>query len=472
MSDKPISVPVPTRPRIRALRLPRVERRVLTSVTVEKLFGRFTYGPIEIGRESGRSNNLTVLYGDNGTGKSTLLKLIYAALSPNHGEGLRTYIAKTPFRSIEFRFSNGTSVLIRKLRDLTGSFTYKFFEKSSDSEVRISASANGTVPEQNAVVELERKLSALRINLLFVSHFRSILSTFNIFSSDDDEIDFYPLDSVRLSKSQRIRRNRNRFLLSDDDFPGFPLTDILNEVTSLFRTMSIRQGYTGDQDASQVYLDVINALASRSKKKTTEAFIQTSSIGDSLSNLKQRSEPYIRHGLLSDYKFDHLEKAISKAPTARHDEISSVLSPFLNSISRRLEAFKEVESIINDFEMELNKYFHDKKISLDILNGLRIFLDQNSALNAENPNIDPSSLSSGEQQLLFLFCVTLLIRDKGGLILIDEPELSLNYKWQRIIVSSILKLSAKSTTQFLMASHSIEVISKHKEAAYELKNGS
>ena len=42
-------------------------------------------------------------------------------------------------------------------------------------------------------------------------------------------------------------------------------------------------------------------------------------------------------------------------------------------------------------------------------------------------------LSSGEQQLLFMLCAVALMRDNDSLVLIDEPEISLNIKWQRKI---------------------------------------
>jgi predicted ATPase len=439
-------------------------RHALIDISIEGLFGRFTYGPLPIGRDSGVSSNLTILFGDNGTGKSTLLKILFAALSPNTNEGLRTYLAKTPFRKLKINLTDDNSIEILKFEPLIGNYSYIFEINKKIYKYDVICDIDGSVKKQDSVFYIEQHLKYLNINILFVSHMRMILSTFKILSSDHDG----PNRSYMAEAFVHQRAySKSKYRIDDEVVPGFPLTEVISELVNWFRTMAIRQGYTGDQDASQVYLDVIGALTRSHSNGKVSPSPTIASISQALRELQKRADTYINHGLLSDYKFEGLNKAISKAPESKAEEIYSVINPFLDSISRRLSAFKEIESIINDFEVEINKYFYDKNIFIDILGGLVIYLKDQK--DNKPIHIDADKLSSGERQLLFLFCTTLLIRDKGGLILIDEPELSLNYKWQRIIISSILKLSSKRTTQFLMASHSIEVITKHKAAAVELK---
>jgi putative ATP-dependent endonuclease of OLD family len=64
------------------------------------------------------------------------------------------------------------------------------------------------------------------------------------------------------------------------------------------------------------------------------------------------------------------------------------------------------------------------------------------------------SASSGERELLtYLFAIFALnVRD--ALIIVDEPELHLHPKWQRILLDLFVHLSARTGNQFLLATHS------------------
>jgi len=78
-------------------------------------------------------------------------------------------------------------------------------------------------------------------------------------------------------------------------------------------------------------------------------------------------------------------------------------------------------------------------------------------------------LSSGEQQLLLLFCNTLVSRARPSIFIIDEPEISLNVKWQRKLVQNLLDVSQGGNTQFIFASHSIELLTQHRDKVVPVK---
>ncbi|KHD09288.1 hypothetical protein PN36_34135 [Candidatus Thiomargarita nelsonii] len=79
-------------------------------------------------------------------------------------------------------------------------------------------------------------------------------------------------------------------------------------------------------------------------------------------------------------------------------------------------------------------------------------------------------LSSGEKQLLLLFCNTLIARDKATIFIIDEPEISLNIKWQRQLIRTLLNFTKDSQVQFLFATHSIELLSQYRSNVVKLSN--
>ena len=79
-------------------------------------------------------------------------------------------------------------------------------------------------------------------------------------------------------------------------------------------------------------------------------------------------------------------------------------------------------------------------------------------------------LSSGEKQLLLLFCNIITAREQASIFIIDEPELSLNVVWQRKLVNALLAFSEGSSIQLILASHSIELLTQYDQNVCDLTN--
>ena len=58
-------------------------------------------------------------------------------------------------------------------------------------------------------------------------------------------------------------------------------------------------------------------------------------------------------------------------------------------------------------------------------------------------------------------------RDMPSIFIIDEPELSLNIKWQRKLVHALNALVQGKSNQFLFATHSMEIIPQHRRAVVQ-----
>jgi ABC-type uncharacterized transport system ATPase subunit len=69
--------------------------------------------------------------------------------------------------------------------------------------------------------------------------------------------------------------------------------------------------------------------------------------------------------------------------------------------------------------------------------------------------LEPDQLSSGEQELLILFCEVISALKPDTILFIDEPELSLNISWQKNLLDALLKCSSGSNVQFLIATHAM-----------------
>ena len=141
---------------------------------------------------------------------------------------------------------------------------------------------------------------------------------------------------------------------------------------------------------------------------------------------------------------------------------ADVLGPFESFEARYLEdpRLKSVVGDINSVEKKIEQAMvpRDKLQSLirSMFSGKEVLFKDNSIdvqIN-DRVSIGLSQLSSGEKQLLWIFVETLLAGDNS--ILIDEPEISMHVDWQKQLVAAMQKLSPSA--QLILATHSPEIM--------------
>lgn len=440
----------------------------VTHLSVEGLFNKINYPKIDLWGSADRSSRISVIYGDNGTGKTNILRLLYACLSPQPHAGLRTLIAQTPFKSFSVNFSDGSDIIITKPEPM-GGFQVSVRNGNTRTNFDIKANPDGRVIEQEAVTSLEEALKKIGFDILFVDHNRVVQSTYSFLA----ELPVPPNEITArwgesLSRLYDAEVARHSYRLKESDLQ-FPLQQVVAAVERWVRNEAFKQGATGEQNAAAVYLEIARALSGRTED--IEDFeLDEVDIVAILQELRYMTESYIKHGLLSNYPFDELIKIYRSSKESNRDQIERVLKPFLDSVHRRLTALSNVHEIITVFENELNSYFKDKTASFHILEGLTI-RDNKSELHPNKSKLNLDDLSSGEKQLVFLLGSAVVSRSNRSLIIIDEPESSLNYKWQRLVAGSLSKISLSSNTQFILASHSIEIITRYVNSSVELVGG-
>jgi ABC-type glutathione transport system ATPase component len=155
---------------------------------------------------------------------------------------------------------------------------------------------------------------------------------------------------------------------------------------------------------------------------------------------------------------------LESASRQKKGVITQVLSPYIRSFEARLNALEELREALNTFSEIFARFYNYKTLEFNLRTGISINLQHST------DKIAPEVLSSGEKQLLLLFCNVLLARSRPSVFIIDEPELSLNIKWQRELISSLLSCVRGCDVQFLFATHSLEMISLHKASAIKLEN--
>ena len=130
----------------------------------------------------------------------------------------------------------------------------------------------------------------------------------------------------------------------------------------------------------------------------------------------------------------------------------NMLDLHLEDVDKKLKSFEVLLRKIGLFENIINARLIGKKIRIDAQSGITITRETNKV------PIPVDALSSGEQHEIILMFDLLFNVKAGSLVLIDEPEISLHVSWQLKFISDVEKISELSNFQFIVATHSPQII--------------
>lgn len=142
------------------------------------------------------------------------------------------------------------------------------------------------------------------------------------------------------------------------------------------------------------------------------------------------------------------------------------LQNVIDATETKNQTLINLKTTYNEIFESVNILFEEtgKKIGYDNRNQKLYFSNINSS-----EKLDMSLLSSGEKQLVIFFIFSLIeYRSKNSsILLIDEPELSLHIEWQEKLLPSILNKNSKK--QIILATHSPDIIGDFIEKCVEIK---
>jgi energy-coupling factor transporter ATP-binding protein EcfA2 len=428
-------------------------RRVL----VEKLFGRYTYD-LRL-QDTTDTSRLMVLYGDNGSGKTTILFLIYYLLTSIQGRGYKGYIAKTPFRRIHIEVGGDITVAAQRDGDqLIGEFrasvtrhgqTIASLLFKADKDNDITPKALGYEDEFLAFMNAVKQLN---ISLFYVTDDRELLSNFVPVPDEDEQL------LLEMDEAGEVVRKRRRAPGLRSSKIDTALQRAIRLATDAIRQRVIKGAKQGEADVTTIYSSIVKRLASSSRPAQT---LNIQSLISTLQQQAQRSAEFAQFGLPSPRNIEDLIDVLRRARN-RLPVVLKVMQPYVDGINARLDALQEVQQSIFSFVGTIDSFYRDKKVEFDLEHGLTV--------TTSGQTLNPADLSSGEKQLLLLFCNALAARNEATIVLIDEPEISLNIKWQRQLIPSLLETSKERALQFILATHSFELFAPYESNVVQLND--
>lgn len=125
-----------------------------------------------------------------------------------------------------------------------------------------------------------------------------------------------------------------------------------------------------------------------------------------------------------------------------------------------LEGRESIYSPKTDFINIVNGLLYKKELRISAGN-------QPEFYNSAGDKVSPDNLSSGEKQLLIILGEALIQRGQSFIFMADEPELSLHIDWQEKLVPSLRQINPSS--QIIFATHSPDIVGAYSNNTIDLE---
>jgi ABC-type cobalamin/Fe3+-siderophores transport system ATPase subunit len=436
----------------------------IIKIEVDSLFGYFNYTIESI--NTIRENKLMLLYGDNGSGKTTILKLVFFLLSSQYRVGHKSEISKIKFKRFVVHLSNNISISANREKSMQGTYKYEVYKKDqvkplysiilvatkeNDFSVKLDNDAN----EGIYYLSILKFISGLNIKLFYLSDSRKSLNTgISDFYKSDFERSFEISSDVELKfLKQKITRHEEPDLIN--------LT--INALENYYRSEALKASKIGDKETNNIYLQIVKQITKTSNQGFDSISTKIDDLKSILNDVNLRTESYSKFGLVSSSEYSQINQALSIA-SSKKEVIFNILEPFIRGLQAKLDALKDIQSQLSSFTGCINSFLSYKELTYSIQDGFNIYQ------KITDESIDFKDLSSGEKQLILLFSNAILASSQATIFIIDEPEISLNIKWQRKLLSYLLQLTPNNNIQYLIATHSIELLTNQKHNVIKLEN--
>ena len=282
---------------------------------------------------------------------------------------------------------------------------------------------------------------------LFLAGFRTILISTERLAREEGEY-------TRLERTGRlVRRTSSAVAAASKKIGDY----VQNEVAAQGR-------YTNQKDARKIVEDVLTGTID----KSTSVEDVYAVIGNVMNQEERLGKIGLLHDVNRDYEADKAQN-IKTLELFQRQEMPAEYIVLLNAIYEErldnLSKFNVAAKRIEAFQDILSEKYSRKSVVVQGNQGCAIVPDS-------GPNLDLEDLSSGEQHLFVLFHKMIFIEtadEVRPIILIDEPELSLNSSWLRGFTDNLRQIHEANQAQFILATHTPFIATGNRELMSDFK---
>lgn len=406
-------------------------------------------------------NPVSVIYGENGCGKTTFLKLIYGFLNRKSAILRDAHVAKMVVTYLEnSNEEKKVSVELKKMNVVLENRDNDLIEVESYDWSELEQSS--LVDSKSLSLGVERGVTsqALKVEVKDIVRFLAHPKYRGLFRHMD-RVDFAEelnrfMRNFQSRQSSRIRRNSVQLDEQHSYLQSIKMDHI--EDMLLSRYQHVRSMAT-DRIQNALF-DTLSLVIDPAGQKNNIL----PSIPEDFANLLIQNKDRIIEALDDGFDNNFKSQVISILMEVNNkDEAfglleNRLLSQLIINMIKELEYEKQLLGSINILVDTFNEYLVGNKKLVVTMHEIYV--------EVEGGRHTVSVLSSGERHILTFLSLVVIAGSECDFIIIDEPEISLNIKWQRTLMSLLQKLAPK--TQIIVASHSSIIAKKIPTSLVEL----
>lgn len=436
----------------------------ISKLVVENLFNTFDHS-IEFKHAEG----ITLLLGQNGLGKTMILKIIQSII-----EGNFIFLETIQFSLIKIEFLNKICWEIKRefiddqedlvIRNIEGEeivdeISISKISKNSEILIRlIRRHSPDPIRQIDDDTWFNRRTEGRYSTKELLNKYKKFVPKDKLKKHlvyPDWVSNVYENQNISLIETQRLLT-----LTREEDYRGYRRSHInyVNTVEEYSEHISSEiklQLSSASELATKLDRTYPNRLIERLKNTSS---LNQSELNNKLKNLEKKRTRLQNVGLLD------LEKESNIKNIQEQDEaIKEVLLVYIEDSQNKLEAYDDFADRIELFLKIINSKFLKKRLSISKEGGFNLISTKTKEV------IPVESLSSGEQHLLVLYYKLLFKIKEGTVLLMDEPEISLHISWQKHIISDLKDILKLNQMDVIIATHSPSVIGNNWNLTVELE---
>ena len=445
----------------------------ISKFNVLELFGNPTYN-YEINLK--RDPPITILHGPNGSGKTVMFQMLHGLFRSEHR--CRQVFWRYPLHEFRVTFENGEFVYVNG--NLSGQF-----EQTQHPVLYYSSYIDEPFHLVNPIVSPRHLHSSIRNRVVH---------------GDVDD-----LGEIIESVEEEGRIKFHKWTVFNSEFGELTVPDWYDPLISQINIrligtnrLQMREDATSERRSSQRSgsrsVSAIRNKSNQLRKQIQETLISAKNEEDTLNRtFPNKIVDAVNAGNEVSWPYDKVRTELESLKAERtrlaavglydrgqdlqvaeysDQTLGSVLRIYIEDSKLKLKVYQELAKRIQEFKNILQSMLSDKVIEFT--------REGFEAKSLADSVIALSALSSGEQHLIVLM-YDLLFREAGEsdeplideLVLLDEPEISLNILWQNQLVSTLEKICAvNQPTRFdiMLATHSPDILNGRMDLLVSLQN--